>query len=323
MTPVDMAMHGPACQRIAFAVCIRNLLILVFLCCARTAEDVDDGTYEEEYGVEIFAGDGPGRCAHLRNEAPEDTNSGFPTFVAARPSVVLDLSHCSSPAPTARVNFATHAGTRASAVFTQGGGWDAAAVIDGIASEAENGWAYLGRLEEAILTVRFAAGDGSYVQDSGEVAGDGNADNGGEAHVKQAAGVPAARVVIVSGCGFADHHLTSFRLWISSSERVEASEGVADTAASQEDDDVELMWTRIPGLASTHSDVVVGADGVSVSVKPGIGEVVLDFPAISIAALRIKVRGLVATVSVWSRLCACMYPVRIPHRVSRCAPHRV
>jgi len=260
---------------------------------AAAGDGAEDWDRREEDFVFVDAADTeatePEQCARLQNEAPEDTNSGFPTFVAARPSVVLDLSRCTGPPAVPRVNFAAQrAGGRASAVFTQGG-FAAGAVIDGIASEPSNGWAYLGRLDEAVFTITFS---------QGSTAGDPNDKEsinveGAESPGSSTRGVPAARIVIVSGSGQADHHLTSFRLWVS------PIEGVDSTGAEEEDptarwaeDGKDILWRKIPGCISQNPAVVVAEDGVSVSVKAGEGEVVLDFPPLLISSLRIKVEAL-------------------------------
>ena len=264
-----------------------RLLLLLFLALAPPpAGGTDDGG--QEYDQWVVAAE---QCSRLRNDAPEDTNSGFPTFVAARPSVVLDLSQCISMPAGPRINLAAQChGGRASAAFTQGG-WDASAVIDGIASEPDNGWAYIGLVEKAFLNIHLAP-------PSGSPSGDGGSSDSGEANVgdsttaagENAASALAARVVIVSGSGRMDHHLTSFRLWVASGDAASGSE-CTDAGGQGGGDAPEVCWIKLPGLSSRHADVSVAEDGVSVAVKAGVGEVVLDFPPRQISALRLKVDG--------------------------------
>ena len=246
---------------------------------------VTDGVVPHGGGAEedAFAADAeePARCARLRADAPEDSNSGFVTFVAARPSVVLDLSQCTRPAAAPRVNLAASAHARAA--FTQGG-WDAQAVVDGIADEPDNGWAYLGRLDEANLTLTLAAG----TRESGRAGEDGAGDGVGAVGAGEGQLPRAARVVIVSGSGRDDHHLTAFRIWAALGDG--AGRGGGDVGGREGGwDDGE--FTSIPGLLSQKADVSVADDGVSVFVKEGAGEVTLDFLPVVMRALRIKVDG--------------------------------
>ena len=246
------------------------------------------------------------QCAQLLNEAPEDINSGFPTFVAALPSVVLDLSRCSSTHAEPRINLAAHlVGARASAIFTQGG-FNASAVIDGIADEPDNGWAYFGHLNEAILTITFDAVNGA--GSVGGVSSDGagtsmrNVKGGIEVVDGTPARVLAGRIVIVSGIGRGDHHLTSFRLWASEVSVVPPKDATsgggeeggqeahpAHPSPTSEGEGETIEWRKIPGLSCDKADIVVGEDGVSVWVKAGVGEVMLDFPPLQIRSLRLKV----------------------------------
>jgi hypothetical protein len=241
-------------------------------------------------------------CARMRNEAPEDTTSGFPTFVAARPSVLLDVSRCAGPPAAPRVNFAAqHAGGRARAVFAQGG-FDAGAVIDGIAGESNNGWAYHGRLDEAILTIALAPealAPGGAAAATGASSSEGTGDNSGTSggsgvagtgEAAGAGGFRAGRIVIVSGSGLDDHHLTAFRVWALAPTGSSGGEPAAERALGMPDGGEEADgWTRIPGLTSQHPDVKVAEDSVSVTVKAGLVEVVLDFPPLLMSALRLKV----------------------------------
>jgi hypothetical protein len=218
--------------------------------------------------------------------------------VAARPSVLLDVSRCAGPPAAPRVNYAARsAGGRASAAFTQGG-FDAGAVIDGVAGESDNGWAYIGRLDEAVLTIALAPadahppGDAAAAEGRGSSAGagvgDGDAGAAGSGRAEpgggaSAGGVRAGRIVIVSGSGLQDHHLTAFRVWAS------APAGSAGGGPGAERVSEAGAWAKIPGLASQHPDVTVAEDGVSVTVKAGLVEVVLDFPPLLMSAMRLKV----------------------------------
>jgi hypothetical protein len=302
----------------------RRCLCLVFVLMASTVcagDDFADGYAADDalqmtldapdvYSEEQFAhseSDSTEQCAQLLNEAPEDINSGFPTFVAALPSVVLDLSRCSGTHAEPRINLAAHlVGARASAMFTQGG-FNASAVIDGIADEPDNGWAYFGHLNEAILTITFDAVNGA--GSVGGVSSDGagtsvrNVKGGTEVGDGTPARVLAGRIVIVSGIGRGDHHLTSFRLWASevsvvspkdatSGEGEEGSQEAHPAHPSQTSEGEEgetIEWRKIPGLSCEKADIVVGEDGVSVWVKAGVGEVMLDFPPLQIRSLRLKV----------------------------------
>ena len=143
-------------------------------------------------------------------------------------------------------------------------GFPAAAAIDDVADSAENGWSFLGQMGRAVLVAR--------------VPGD------------AAEGV--SRMVLVSGLGREDHHLTAFRI----QQLAAAGPGRGGPRGGQdpggecpwgpEDDG---GWEALPGLRSEQEEVAVGADGVSVEVLPGTVEVVLDFaPLLGARCVRVQ-----------------------------------
>ena len=113
-----------------------------------------------------------------------DDATGLHTFVGARPNFLLDLSRCTRPSAAPKVNLASavHGGTVRALHAQQG--FPAAAAIDDVTDDSTNGWAFHGNIPLATLV----------------------------AHIRGDAADGVSRVVLVSGVGLQDHHLTSFRL---------------------------------------------------------------------------------------------------------------
>eukprot|EP00960_Hanusia_phi_P070708 767372-Hanusia_phi.AAC.2 len=223
---------------------VRRILILVLLasCRIRLSAASDPGLAAAE------------QCSRMYLDVLEDAVSGLPTFSSATPSFLLDITRCITEDEGQGINLAsTSRGTRVIAGFEQQG-FEAHQAIDGVSGAFDNGWAYLGRLEEAWLMVKLP--------------------------------IPtvSSKLNICSGYERSDHHLKKFLLLFTNVTFSNVEEARASSPLSP-----GSQWYAIPGLRGIGDSVHVQTDGYTVDVEEGTTELVLTYPQLEATMFFLKI----------------------------------